>query len=294
MSSDFLEEGSDLYLPDVESQEVLEPGSLYEQVKALTEEYDYSYPVRENIIDDTEVVHIGATHVIETFGRFQDFYEDCIDSADAVVVEDPAGMDFYDSPFFGSLGMIAAGQGKNVYEVDPSNFYTFTSDIGLAGYGSSNILLEGFDALNGGGMDDAAAAFAGAYIAYGTLFGHELRFRGERMVKDEKLHVGDSHTMEYSLKDKIQWGEVDWRNIMMAENIETICEEEDFDQLITFQGAGHTHKIAGYLDDRTLRKIKKAAYLPFQILSGEERKLKKFESTESDEWKKDTWPFSEE
>lgn len=264
---------------------------LYDHVRDLAEDHGYEdRPIRENQVGDVGVVHIGAQHTMDEFNEYEDFYAAVIGAADAIMVEDPVGTHFYeeygDPHFFSSVGELAADQDKPVYETDPHTAVTTLTDFGIIPVGVGSMVWQGWELLNGGGMDDVATGLLGAYAVYGTLGGHLMRANAEQAMTDGEYDLEDAGFIMYSLNDWLQWGETDYRNVMMADNTVTICQEEDIETLVTFQGAAHTDKISGYMDDRIIRKASKLPYLPYLALSRDGRHPKKF-TRELGEWREE-------
>ncbi len=269
------------------------PDALYDHVTALAEEHGYEdRPIRENTVDGTAVVHVGAQHTMDEFREHEAFYAEAIGAADAVMMEDPVGAHFYetydDPHFFASVGELAADQDKPVYETDPHTGLSTLVDVALVPAGAGTAAWNAWELLHGGGMDDLATGALGAYVLYGTLGGHIVRAAGEMAMKEEEYTPDDAAWTDYSLNDWLQWGETDYRNVMMADNTVQICRaEDDLDTLVTFQGAAHTDKIAGYMEDGTVRTLSKLPYLPYLALSRDGRHPKRFTRDAAGDWTHD-------
>ncbi|MDP2909013.1 MAG: hypothetical protein Q8N77_04380 [Nanoarchaeota archaeon] len=170
---------------------------------------DYPCSTLEEKINSTDVSIIGVAHVKEFFKRHENFFYDKISCSDAIMLEQPVGGEFYDSKFFGELGMIAHKQKKRVYQADPVNTPSFCTDFMQGGLGF--ILISSFD----------VQAALGLYLFLGSIPGSGIRY----WLTTEKNDATGDFTKIKNGYEFLMYGDTDYRNLMIAHGIEKICTE---------------------------------------------------------------------
>jgi len=224
---------------------------------------DYPGSVLEEKVNSVDVKIIGVDHEYDFLKKHYSFFEEKISESDAIMLEQVIGGDFWDSDFFGGggLGGIAHSQRKKVYQADPNT--PLSLFVGFPVQTALGAALAGYSIFNMYDIEKILPNLVnlgiGLYSFAGGLFGFCMRAK----IKYEKY--GEAF---YGLDDLLLYGQIDFRNVMIAEGIDKICHEiPEIKKLSCFHGDAHSHHIKTYLKNSKLRNIKKILYTPYWLLS---------------------------
>lgn len=214
-------------------------------------------PIKEKI-NNKDISIVGVYHLPNFFLKYRTFFENLVSQHDAIVLEQSIE-NFWEHPFFGKIAGIAYAQKKRVYQADPTSIPSQIVDATSCGVGMYLILnsikkpkrkISRREFLKRIGL-----AGIGAFIFFGSTPGFALR----------RIHKESADS--YGIDDILSYGNVDYRNIKIAEGIEKICHEvNDIEKIVAFHGGAHSKHMEAYLKNPALR-AKKLAYLPFEVIS---------------------------
>ncbi|GAG08118.1 unnamed protein product, partial [marine sediment metagenome] len=225
----------------------------------LVKEMKENYPCSrlEEKVNSVDVSIIGVEHTKEFFEKYKSFLEEKISQADAVILEDVIGGNFWDHEFYRKIGEIASSQQKKVYQTDTIRRLPGFVDLLQEVAGVSLIVLGFSVGLLGFGLGSLGGTSLGVYLFLGSHDGRALRYL---------IHKG-SH---YGLDNLLSYGYTDYRDATIADGIDKLCHENDgIKKFVCIHGNDHSEPIKKYLKNPTLRKIKRLTYLPFDLIASQ-------------------------
>lgn len=230
---------------------------------------EYPYPPIKHRVNDKDVSIIGVAHTDPFFEEHEDFFRKVIDDHDALILE-AYGSGAIDD-FFWQLAYIAGEKGKNVYNVDPDNRFVRFGELILVGLATAYFFHLAYDfneRIKNGSKKMSRRNFLKRTLI-GCLAGSKIL--GSLGATCRGL-INEDLLLEHGWDDILMYGELDYRNVKIAEGIRKVCDEAtDISSIAAIHGMGHSKGIEAYLMNPDLMK-KKYAYLPYDLLGSGIRK----------------------
>lgn len=254
---------------------------------------EYPYTNIEMVVNNVVVQNLGVKHTQKFFGKHYSFFEEQIGNSKAVIMEQPLQNQFFSvNNFFNSIGRIAASKNLPVYIADTGwgdsrdtpvwwadlFQFVFGSYLFFNSAQSLGSRLKDRYAFQDGKTGISRRDFlkktaktlgfgiAGLSLALGTTPGNGL---------------AGFISKKHKLNDDLSYGKCDFRNIMIAEGVDKITRIQE-GPIVTIHGDYHPCHIMYYLRNPGWRKIKKALYLPWQLVQNTQ--VRKWEC-KSGNWK---------
>ncbi len=248
---------------------------------------DYPCACIERKINGRDITILGVHHTESFLFRYYEFLSSKIHSADAVVLEQVVGAEFFqDRGFFGRLGSMAGF--KPVYVIDPVNPISFKIDdfAGPAGIllmlspfiiRSTNDIKKRLTPKKSNKVAEKQGCtrrdFLKCLFGYGVAVGAGASMLcGSHLGIIAKQLISENLLMRYGIDDALSYGLLDFRNIIIADGIEKLTKLED-GKMVAVHGDAHSDPIDFYLMNPTARK-KRLAYFPYEQIA--EARIKKF------------------
>lgn len=258
---------------------------------------DYPCACIERKINGKDVTILGVYHTEDFLFRYYSFLSSKIHSADAVVLEQVVGAEFYqDDGFFGRLGAMAGF--KPVYVVDPINPESFAADT-LLGWAGILLMQIPFIAIPSKMLLDWRASkkrrksheskkqectrrdFLKGLFGYAVAIGAGASMlSGSHLGVAAKSLISENLLLKYGIDDALSYGLMDFRNLIIAEGIEKLAKIED-GKMVAIHGDAHSDPIDFYLTNPIARK-KRLAYFPYEQIAT--AGIKKFVYTRRTGW----------
>ncbi len=223
---------------------------------------DYKYPRIPVTVNGKELAIWGVEHTREFFNCFKSLFEEFIGNNDCVVLEQPVGADFWETDFFfGDIGELVREQGKKMYQVDPVTWGNLLLDLVTIGIGG-RLVYKGAK----GSKSPEKISRRGFLKRLGQLaIGVPLVWGSwpTRLLQD---YLTIAISVSYGVDDQLGYGTDDYRNIVIAEELDRICREvESVRKIGSIHGAAHSEAVYQYLISPE-KRFKRLAYLPHDIL----------------------------
>lgn len=249
---------------------------------------DYPCACIERKINDQDITILGVQHTESFLFRYYAFLNSKIHSADAVVLEQVVGAEFFqERGFFGRLGAMAGF--KPVYIVDPINPISFEIDW-LVGSAGILLMLSPFIISSTNQIKKKLTpkkrykkvaekqgltrrGFLKGLFGYGVAVGAGASMlSGSHLGVIAKQLISENLLMKYGIDDTLSYGLMDFRNLIIAEGIEKLTEIRD-GKIVAIHGDAHSNPVDYYLMNPIARK-KRLAYFPYEQIA--EARIKKF------------------
>jgi hypothetical protein len=241
------------------------------------------YPVLTETINNTKVSIAGVEHDRRFFKRNRERFKTFVQENDAIVMEQLIEGEFWEHPqFFARVARIAHSQGKPIYNIDPIT--PTLDDIDIAqSYAAPGVLV-------------ATAALALQRAAKRKFSRrHFLKLSGITALLspfvlgsdagvDLRADIDEESVTQHGLDDTLSYGAIDYRNLVIADETDKLCQLPEIKKIGLIHGAYHYGSIQGYLLSPTLRK-KRLLYFPFDLVS--KTKIRKY-VPDGKNWKLET------
>jgi hypothetical protein len=232
----------------------------------------YPYERFEQKVQGKNINLIGVSHCEEFFKQNEEFFRETVKNNDALIFE-VGRYSFPDyNDFFGMIGRLSKQDKKPVYLLDPNNICLGGVDllVGIGGinYGIVNFISALKDRKKIGRrkfLKKMLVTGLGLYAASGTIPGNLFR----DLVYESKENP-----------DFITLGNCDYRNIVIAENLERLSSLTENKDYAFFIGKFHLNPVNFYLKNPGWRN-KRKLYYPADLIC--DSKIHEYQ-TEDNQW----------
>ncbi|MBI2542727.1 MAG: hypothetical protein HYW24_00890 [Candidatus Aenigmarchaeota archaeon] len=247
----------------------------------------YPYPIITEKIYGKDLTILGVEHKHDFFNEYREFFENFVTRQDAIVLEQVLHrslgvVNFWEGEgFYRDVGKIAGSQGKKVYQVDPGNWGVFVLDLETGVLGSCMAAVTTFNLLE-------------SYIRRENISRRKLLKRLLKLAVGVQLSwsglpgiiIQDDLSGffgGYGIDDLLGYGAVDYRNIVIAEDLERLLSYEvpSISRIGSIHGYLHSAPIQTYLKNRELR-MKRLVYFPHDVIG--DTKIREY-TPRGDDWR---------